>query len=432
MCSRLPRSNSDSEDLRIVQLIQEIEDDDSEVESAPSIPRVRGYIPREREVVAQRLWDDYFCETPKYPQRKFKRRFRMRIQLFLRIVQGITTLQSDNMPEYFTYFSQRVDAIGRPTFTTLQKCTSAIRQLAYGTTPDMWDEYLQMSEQTSILCLDYFCMCIITLYKREYMRSPNAHDVARLYSAHEERHGFRGMLGSIDCMHWEWRNCPVALKGQYTRGDHKKPTLMLEAVASYDLWIWHAFFGMADSNNDINVLNQSPIFDKLKNGTFPSAPFEVYGHEYSKGYYLADGIYPNWATLVKGYSCPTEEPTIKFTRFQASSRKDIERAFGVLQGRFHIIRIASRSMSVNRMRRVIECCLILHNMILEDNGFALSKWKERFTTEEMENGMEHIRNRGRDRDIIAREIRDQDMHNQLIEDLVEHIWNLPPTFRNAN
>ncbi|XP_071727894.1 uncharacterized protein [Rutidosis leptorrhynchoides] len=247
MGSRLRGSNSDSEDLRIVQLIQEIEDDDSEVESAPSIPRVRGYIPREWEVAAQHL----------------------------------------------------------PTFTTIQKCTSVIRQLAYGTAPDMWDEYLQMSEQTSILCLDYFCMCIITLYKKEYMRSPNARDVARLYSAHEERHGFRGMLGSIDCMHWEWRNCPVALKGQYTRGDHKKLTLMLEAVASYDLWIWHAFFGMAGSNNDINVLNQSPIFDKLKNGTFPSAPFEVNGNEYSKGYYLADGIYPDWATLVKGYSCPT-------------------------------------------------------------------------------------------------------------------------------
>ncbi|XP_071718856.1 uncharacterized protein [Rutidosis leptorrhynchoides] len=230
------------------------------------------------------------------------------------------------------------------------------------------------------------------------MRSPNAHDVARLYSAHEERYGFRGMLGSIDCMHWEWRNCPVAAKGQCTRGDYKKPTLMLEAVASYDLWIWHSFFWMAGSNNDINVLNQSPIFDKLKNGIFPSAPFEVNGHEYSKGYYLADGIYPDWVTLVKGYLCPTEQPTIKFTRFQASARKDVERAFGVLQ----------------------------------DNGFALSKWEEIFTTEEMENCMERIQNGGRDRDIIVREIRDRDLHNQLTEDLVEHIWNLPPTFRNAN
>ncbi|XP_071692051.1 uncharacterized protein [Rutidosis leptorrhynchoides] len=153
------------------------------------------------------------------------------------------------------------------------------------------------------------------------MRSPTATDVARLYSAHEEKHGFKGMLSSIDCMHWEWKNCPVAYKGQYTRGDHKKPTIMLEAMASYDLWIWHAFFGMAVTG-----------FDALKKGTAPSAPFEVNGHQYTKGYYLADDIYPDWATLIKGMSCPTDEPRIKFTRFQASARKDIERAFGVLQG----------------------------------------------------------------------------------------------------
>ncbi|CAN1249305.1 hypothetical protein LINPERPRIM_LOCUS7101 [Linum perenne] len=43
------------------------------------------------------------------------------------------------------------------------------------------------------------------------------------------------MIGSIDCMHWEWKNCP-AWDGQCT-GYKKKPTIVLEAVASYDTWI---------------------------------------------------------------------------------------------------------------------------------------------------------------------------------------------------
>ncbi|GKB92945.1 ALP1-like protein [Tanacetum coccineum] len=68
-------------------------------------------------------------------------------------------------------------------------------------------------------------------------------EAERLYTAHNNIHGFPGMLESIDCMHWEWRNCPKAWHGQFGRGDKKYPTILLEAVASYDLWICHAFLG---------------------------------------------------------------------------------------------------------------------------------------------------------------------------------------------
>ncbi|XP_071700097.1 uncharacterized protein [Rutidosis leptorrhynchoides] len=383
MASYLLSYDFDSEDERIIALIQHLEDDDDEVESE-RVPRSRIYIPRNREEAGENLLKDYFSDTPVFPPYKFKRRFRMRIELFLRISQGISNFDSHDTPEHFRFFRERFDAIGRPTFTILQKMTSALRQLAYGTTADMFDEYLKMSEQTSILCLDNFCKCIITLYKERYMRSPNTYDVQRLYSKHEEKHGFKGMLGSIDCMHWEWKNCPVALKGQYTRE------------------------------------------------TSPLAPFEVNGNQYTKGNYLADGIYPDWATLVKSFACPTDDPRIKFTRFQASARKDVERALGVLQGRFHILSLAARTMSVNKMRRVMDCCIILHNMILEDQGFALSDWEEEFITEDMENRPERIPNRGRDQDVIIREIRDRTVHDQLTDDLVEHIWNLPSAFRTMN
>ena len=44
---------------------------------------------------------------------------------------------------------------------------------------------------------------------------------------HESKHGFPGMLGSLDCTHWSWRNCPTEWRGQYMRGDHEHPTIML-------------------------------------------------------------------------------------------------------------------------------------------------------------------------------------------------------------
>ncbi|XP_071694903.1 uncharacterized protein [Rutidosis leptorrhynchoides] len=171
--------------------------------------------------------------------------------------------EAEPLPSHFEYFIQKRDELGRLGFTTEQKITSALHQLAYGTAADMFDEYLQMSEATSIICLNMF----------------------------------------------------FAWKGQYTSGHQGHPTIVLESVASYDTWIWHAFFGAAGANNDVNVLNQSSLFDDIKNGNAPFAPFTVNGHDYLNGYYLADGIYPDWATLMKAYSTPTDEPRTKFKQF---------------------------------------------------------------------------------------------------------------------
>nr|GEW73214.1 phospholipid-transporting ATPase 1 [Tanacetum cinerariifolium] len=85
--------------------------------------------------------------------------------------------------------------------SVIMKCTSTIHQLAYGTTPDAFDEYLQMS-----------------------------------------------------------------------------------------------------ANNDINVLDNSSLFDDLLNDTTLVVPYVVNGVGYEKGYYLADGIYPQWATFMKSFT----------------------------------------------------------------------------------------------------------------------------------
>nr|GEV46628.1 putative nuclease HARBI1 [Tanacetum cinerariifolium] len=165
----------------------------------------------------------------------------MRQKLFLKIVKGISTYEADPLPDHFNFFRVRLDATGRMSLGVIMKCTAAIRQLAYGTTPDAFDECLQM---TLIVCT-------------------GNEKIIQL-------HGRDNTVGEIK----------------------KYPTVMLEVIVSQDLWIWHAFFGVAGANNDINVLDNSPLFDDLLNDTDHVLPYVVNGVGYEKGYYLADDIYP--------------------------------------------------------------------------------------------------------------------------------------------
>uniref|UniRef100_A0A0D3CMY5 No apical meristem-associated C-terminal domain-containing protein n=1 Tax=Brassica oleracea var. oleracea TaxID=109376 RepID=A0A0D3CMY5_BRAOL len=383
----------------------------------------RAYIERQREQGHMQLWNDYFSEDATYPSHMFRRRFRMNKPLFMRIV--------DRLSAEIPYFQQRRDATGRFGHSPLQKATTAIRMMTYGCPADAVDEYLRLSETTALLCLEHFVQGIIDLFGEEYLRRPTPEDLQRLLDTGEER-GFPGMIGSIDCMHWEWKNCPTAWKGQYTRGSGK-PTIVLEAVASEDVWIWHAFFGPPGTLNDINVLDRSPIFDDILQGRAPIVNYTVNGHNYRLAYYLTDGIYPNWATFVQSIREPQGPKASLFATKQEAVRKDVERAFGVLQARFAIVKNPALLWDKIKIGKIMRACIILHNMIVEDerDKYTLtdvsvfeqpessrsSHVDLNFSTQMPTNlhnvmGMLTIRN----------EVRDNQIHQRLKADLVENIW----------
>jgi hypothetical protein len=70
------------------------------------------------------------------------------------------------------------------------------------------------------------------------------------------------------------------------RGHKTEPTIILKVVASKDLWIWHVFFGMSGSHNDINVLQRSPIFVRLAEGQGPQVNYNINVHTFNCSYIL--------------------------------------------------------------------------------------------------------------------------------------------------
>jgi hypothetical protein len=85
---------------------------------------------------------------------------------------------------------------------------------------------------------------------------------------------------------------------------------------------------MIGSHNDINVLQCSNMFSRLVEDHAPPVNFVINGHEYNKGYYLADGIYPKWARFVKTITgvVPGGKKSW-FAKYQEACKKDVDEVY---------------------------------------------------------------------------------------------------------
>jgi hypothetical protein len=219
-----------------------------------------------------------------------------------------------------------------------------LKVMAYGIAANAFCDYFQMGESTALKCSLFLAQDINSSEELQgiYMRNMTTSDVKRTSDLHFRKHGIRGMIGSLDCMHVFWKNCPVALQGQYS-GKEGAPTIVLEAMCNYNLWFWHVSFGYAGTLNDINIWDNSPLLKMMVDGSLSKLDFEfeIGGKIFSKLWILVDGIYPELARFVKTISVPIGRELKRFAQWQESARNDIERAFGVFQCKFQLLGIQS-------------------------------------------------------------------------------------------
>jgi hypothetical protein len=84
----------------------------------------RNHIQRNRLLGHEQLMEDYFAEVPTYPPHLFRRRYRMRRSLFVRIVKACEANSN--------YFKQRRNAAGVMGFSAFQKKNILFFNFGYG------------------------------------------------------------------------------------------------------------------------------------------------------------------------------------------------------------------------------------------------------------------------------------------------------------
>lgn len=147
---------------------------------------------------------------------------------------------------------------------------------------------------------------------------------------------------------------------------------------------------------------------------------------------------PKWATFIDGVTAPQTHKQRLFTQNQESARKDVERAFGVLQARFAIVRKSALAWSATMLWKIMMACIIIHNMIVEDERDIYTNYKDpqEFSQEQPENvprsssgnALTFFVTPGRyDEHNFAtllttrEEIRDRQAHFSLKNDLIDHL-----------
>ncbi|KAK4710210.1 hypothetical protein R3W88_004723 [Solanum pinnatisectum] len=149
------------------------------------------------------------------------------------------------------------------------------------------------------------------------------------------------------------------------------------------------------------------------------------------GYYLADGIYPKWSTIVQTIRDPHSQQKKYFAMKQESCRKDVERAFGVLQSRFAIIAGPSRFWRKEVLHDIMTTCIILHNMIIEDERDLNAPIQD--AVEAPTPTIEMVIDENlRFEQFLARhkKIKDKNVHFELRNALIEHLWEQRNNFEN--
>jgi Plant transposon protein len=212
----------------------------------------RRNIDRHHEKHGRLFMEDYWGMSPVYPPASFKKLFRVSIDLFDEILCRVQV--------HDEWFEQKKNNAGRMGI-------SSIRMLTSGVGANEFDDKYRMGASTILERMKRFCEAVNEIYGKASLRVPNELGLNRLLDEGNEA-GYPGCIGSIDCMHWEWKNCPSAWKGMF-QGKEGVPTVVLEAIADHCGRFWHFNFGSPGTLNDINILDRSPLFHNSVSGVAP-------------------------------------------------------------------------------------------------------------------------------------------------------------------
>ena len=256
----------------------------------------------------------------------------------------------------------------------------ALRYLGRSWTIDDLVESTAMNYETIRQFIHKFIEFGSTVLYDKYVTLPLTTESLKDCEAEFLMAGFPGCVGSTDASHIVMEKCSYRLRQLHL--GYK----LAHTARTYNLSVNHRRKILSSTSGHPARFNDKTlaIFDtflmKLKNGFFTDKyKFELYDFDvdgniiimkYNGCYVIVDNGYLAWSTTVPPMKNTNNRSEIRFSEWLESMRKDVECAFGILKGRWRILKHGIRLHGLLSCDRVWLTCCALHNFLLDIDGLA--------------------------------------------------------------
>ena len=128
--------------------------------------------------------------------------------------------------------------------------------------------------------------------------------------------------------------------------------MIAKAIAGHDMYFWHCSLGFPGSLNDIQVVGRGTLSMAYVESPASFFKYKIGDEDFEGAYFLADGIYPNYAYLMKTIPHHATDKEKHFAQKQEGCRKDVERAFGRLLSKWRILDCAATTWFLPNVKKI--------------------------------------------------------------------------------
>ena len=305
--------------------------------------------------------------------KKFRRRFRMSYKSYLILLEMVKS------HEMFSQWrpSNRL-AFGYAICPVELLLLGTLRYFGRGWTMDDLSEATAISESTFRRFIHVYITFGSTVLYDKYVGLPSSPSEIRNCMAEFATAGLHGAFGSTDATHVGMRNCPYGYQNLHDSFKLDMPTRTYNVTVNHRRKILSSTRGHPGRWNDKTLILFDDLAMGIKNGKLyhdvqyklfeTDANDEVKEVLYQGVWLIVDNGYLRWPTTVPPLKTYLTYAEKRFSKWLESIRKDVECTFGILKGRFRILKSGIPLHGIEATDKIFLTCCALHNFLLLEDG----------------------------------------------------------------